>query len=819
VSSYNRDTRPELHEANTLSQASAVPSQIRLRLFLRILMRAGAVVVATVLALGIIAPFINAERFSNPIRRALEAWLGRRVQFQAVHFTVFSGPGFSLQNVLIQEAPAYGLEPFAYVPALDARIRWDQLLLGRIRFSSLRLEAPYINLVKQPGGSWNVLDLMHRLSARGDSHSGLFPALEVSDGRIDFRFGTRKTTLYISDADLSLSPDRGGDLSLDFSGSPARTDRAGMGFGHLRGNIHWYAHPRANGDQIDGSLTLDPSNLSELTTLFAGHDVGIHGDIAGHARIGGALDAVRVNGDLHVDDVHRWDLFPSEGEGWRILYAGILDMNTHSIELHTAPQSPVQSAVTLSLRATGLLGRPDWSIGAKLNQVALGSALPLARRLGLPLPDSLAATGTLEGSAGYSASTGLSGLFVMRDVTASVAGEPRFETSIASATLAADHLHLDPATVQGPGGGTLEASGDYYFSNGRLVASLDARRFSAAELRRTLANWFGSPDALAAITAGQLSGHLDYEHQSPAPPAWSGSFDIAGATMRLAPLSGPLTDCRGSFSFDANTFSLPHLSARLGNLSIAATYRFNANARRREQLRLTIPEAGLDGIQAALAPVLQPGGLFARLGFTHRRPPAWLKERDLDAEISIPHFSAHNISLGSLRAHLLWRGTAIGFSSLHLLLPHGTLRGSGSAAIAGDAPHYRFRLAVSGVPWKKGLLAADVNVATSGFGDDLLSQLRASGTFSISAPVLVPDLSFDLVEGAFTLSLDGLRPTLQATNVVAVTPSGTWTGSAAAGPDGKLIFDFDNGADRRQIVSTLDANTPDSPQPGEAAVQ
>src|ERR1700761_9132488 len=102
----------------------------------RRLWRAALLLALLVLLIGCIAPFVNGASYSGMIERALEAALGRKVSFQEVHFTLFTGPGFSLRDVTIQEDPRYGLEPFAHVPRLDARLRLGRLLLGRIAFSS-----------------------------------------------------------------------------------------------------------------------------------------------------------------------------------------------------------------------------------------------------------------------------------------------------------------------------------------------------------------------------------------------------------------------------------------------------------------------------------------------------------------------------------------------------------------------------------------------------------------------------------------------------------------------------------------------------------
>src|SRR5258707_198184 len=94
---------------------------------------------------GVAAPFLNANPFRSRIQAALENALHRRVTIGAVHFNLFTGPGFTVDDVLIEEDPRAGIEPFAYVASLDARIRLRTLWTGHLTFSNLRLDTPSVN--------------------------------------------------------------------------------------------------------------------------------------------------------------------------------------------------------------------------------------------------------------------------------------------------------------------------------------------------------------------------------------------------------------------------------------------------------------------------------------------------------------------------------------------------------------------------------------------------------------------------------------------------------------------------------------------------
>ena len=69
--------------------------------------------VVAFLALSVIAPFVNAARFSTSVQLALEESLGRKVSFEKVYYRLLPVPGFSLENVIIADNARYGLEPFA----------------------------------------------------------------------------------------------------------------------------------------------------------------------------------------------------------------------------------------------------------------------------------------------------------------------------------------------------------------------------------------------------------------------------------------------------------------------------------------------------------------------------------------------------------------------------------------------------------------------------------------------------------------------------------------------------------------------------------
>jgi hypothetical protein len=773
----------------------------------RRVLRLGFIGLFLLLVAGLIAPFINAAHYSGRIREALEASLGRKVDFHEGHFALFSGLGFSLDSVTIHEDPRYGIEPFAYMPTLQARLRIDKLLVGRIQFSSLRLVDPSVNLVKRGDGAWNIVELVERLRPPRPVSLNVFPALEITGGRVDFKFGTRKTTLYIADSNVSVYPERSGKLYIQFSGSPARTDRAGNGFGHLHGTANWYFGPRSPGEnQLEAKLALDPSDLGEITTLVEGYDLGVHGTASADARIDGPAMALRVSGELRLENVHRWDLLPGGGEHWRVAYHGNADLVARTFSLEAVPwHAAAPTPLSLEMRVNDFLAQPGWSVLARLNKAPAENLLPLCKRMGLPLPEGLTLGGTVGGAIGYSNRSGLAGGLILNDLSASLPSAPPLRAAAASVRISSDSIHFEPAVIQTAFGGTLRVGGDYRLSTQRMIASLNLDEFPVDALSSSIAPWFSRPSAFAVFKKGDLTGQLLYDGGDGTQPAvWSGRVDFANATLVPPGLAVSLAHSDGRITFDHSTFNLQHFSTTLGAKKIRADYVYNALLKHPERLHLHLPSADLSQIEAALEPTLLGQGLLARLRFGRRTVPAWLGARNLEADVSADQFSVNGLGVGSLRSHLVWQGATVQFNSVQLNLPEGLLSARGTLSLAAYSPRYRFASTVSGFAWRGGTLNAESVSETSGTGAEALRNLRSSGTFSGENLRLSTEDAFDKLSGTFEFSFDDGWPNLRLSKIQASQGAEAWVGDAASQSDGKLIFELENADGQRRVVSSLD---------------
>jgi len=644
----------------------------------------------------------------------------------------------------------------------------------------------------------------------------LIPAIQVSNGRFDFKLGTRKTTFYITEADVSIYPERSGRVVLNFSGSPARTDRAGNGFGSLRGSLNWLVNPpSAQTDQLEADVTLDPSNLSELTTLIQGQDIGVHGTISSRAHIAGPLAALNITGDLRLRDVHRWDLLPSTGDDWRVSYGGSIDLITHCLDLRTLPPRPGESVpAALQVKVNDFLTQPAWTLMTSLNQAPVESLLPLARRMGFGLPPGVALSGSVNGVVGYSNAAGLLGEVSIRDAIAKLPQIAPINALEADIKIMPNSLHLEPATLKENGGGTMQVGGDYAWDMQRLAAAITVQGVAIETLKNTAQAWFGEPAALAAFGDGSVTGELKYlshSGETALTSGWSGEFQFTGATILASGVATPLTQAQGTVGFSPTNLDVAHFSATFAGSNLEGSYHYNQAAKRPERLHLELAALAFDQLAAALEPAWREPGLLARLPFTKRSVPPWLAARNLEGDIAIARCGLSQNSSGSLNARFVWQGVNLQLTNFQLLSSDASLKGGGSVNFAARAPIAKFNGKLTGYHWGGGTVDAEGVVESTGVGLDALRSLHANGTFSASDVSLSLNEDFAKLSGGFEFSLASGWPLIHLAKVQAVQPEQDWAGEALSNSDGQLVFDLGNGERQLHIVSILAPPPPTSP--------
>ncbi|MDP2999412.1 MAG: AsmA family protein [Bryobacterales bacterium] len=764
--------------------------------------RALLALVALVLVAGLAAPFFRGDRFAGRIRNALEEGLGRRVEIGEVRFNLFTGPGFTLSNVVIHEDPAIGIEPLAYVTEMDARVGLWSLVTGRLEFSTLRLIEPSVNLAKPEAGSWNLQPLLARAAASARSPGAKTPAIQVRNGRFNFKFGDVKSVFYLSAADLDITPSAGA-AEFRFDGEPARTDRGAQGFGRLSGRGRW--RPAA-GQEFEVDLSLDRSNVGEIARLFHGHDVGMHGLVASRARLTGPLSDIRVSGRLQLEDVHRWDLMPQRGREWPVDYRGRIDLAAQTVELETVPPPGQPMPVSVRFRALDLLSQPRWAAVFTVRQLPVAGVVEVARHFGAALPKQLSLEGSLEGAIGFSLDSGLQGQVLVRDVSLSAPDAPELKIERARIEVDRDRVHAAPFTVETGAGRAAQVEADFRTGAQTLEVLVATRGLAAGDLR-SASEMFGAPPIplLAACEDGTWKGWVRYRREGAAEGLWTGAVELLGVKLAVDGLSEPVLLRSASAQIDGGKLVLSRLRAQAGQIAFEGEYRHEDGAARPDRFRFSVPEAGAAELERVFAPTLRrQGGLIARtLGLVRAGVPDWLAARRAEGSIEIGTLTAQDLRWEKLKARLAWTGPAIEVAELVSVWSQGKLKAKGSISLASVLPVYRLQGRLDGFSWRGAAIDVNGRLETVGSGVELLQNLKSAGTFSAADVPLSEDLECLFTKGRYEIFFRRGAPQLKLASLEVALGDEIYQGQGATLADGRLGVDLTDGKKWLRLTGRL----------------
>jgi hypothetical protein len=767
-----------------------------------------------VIAFGVAAPFLRADRFRPRIQAALEAALNRPVHLGAVHLNLFTGPGFTVEDVLIDDDPAAGIEPFAHVESMQARIRWTSLFAGKLAFSSLRLDTPSVNVVRMPSGPWNIQPLLDHRPQSSASHRHAIPDIQIRGGRIDFKFGDTKSVFYISDADVDMYANENGDVVIRFSGAPSRTDQASPSFGEL--TARGLLQSGANGeDQLSMGVHLDRTAISEITRLFHGSDIGVHGFVLANAKLAGPLSKIGITGDLNISDVHRWDLMPSPGEGWTLNYRGLLNLNGHHLDLATIDSpaaAPQPDPVSAGFQLDDYLAAPKWSGNLQFRDLPAASLAETARHLGAPLPPGVELEGQVQGAIGYSSQSGVGGQLTLARAAVKFPQGGSAQIDSAQVEIADGKVVLAPTDVALEGDQSAQVEGEYSLDNSHA-----AFRISTPQLTIGPGHLLDSAaiPLLEQLQQGAWKGWISYEKTAENPPAWSGQYTLQNAVLDIPGLAAPVRIASASVEMNGDGTQITRMRGRAGTVKFEGDYRYQSAAAHPHRLRLTIPELQLAEVERLMLPTLRRReGFLARAFRLRDRPlPKWLEERDAEITVQVPGLMNGESPLGKLTAHAVWRGASINVSNLEWSMDNTHAAGKMAVNLAKAEPAYQLNGTMENFDYRSGQLDVDGEFMTSGTGPELLLNLRSRGTFEGRGIVLAPDAEMRVVSGSYRVTAANGIPRLLLSNVQVSQGADTLVGQGSTQPDGHLVLELMSGRKQVRLTGML---LPVHPEPAPA---
>jgi len=765
----------------------------------RIVFKTAGAAAALLLVTGLVAPYLAADQYGKRLQASLERALGRRVEIGRVRFSVFKGPGFSIDNVTIHEDPSIGIEPIAYVPRMEIAPSLWGLLRGRFVVGSIRLDegddgsAPVINLAKTGApsepGRWNFAALVNR------SLMSAVPAIHVRTGRINFKFGETKSVFYLMDTDLDISPpgSLGGGWKVSCEAQAARTDRPALGLGAFTLEGKWYIAP----ERVDFDLRLDRGRLAELTALVRGQAGGIHGTISSRLHLAGPIDGIGIIGRLTIEDVHRWDLLPPGGSGWPMDLRGRLNLTAQQLELQSTSSTV---PATLRFRAADYLGQPHWAMAMEWNRFPTAPLLELARHMGAQLPPKLQLSGTIDGAVGYSGQGSFQGQFALHDAAVTIPESPPVRFDVAYVMVDHGHVRLSPTVVRTAEQDEASVEADYAMDADTLDLAISSDGMKVESLRAQVA--LAAVPWLEQAGSGEWSGVLRY-HRGPPASGWSGELGIRGARLAIPGLADPLEMADAHVRIDGARVALDRMEARVGKLAFTGEYRYEPDAARPHRVRLRAAQFHAADLETELMPTLRRNtSLIARaLGRTGL--PDWMRRMALEGAIQIDDLELAGAHLQNVRARLLWEVARVNLEAIQARLSRAALTGALSVNLRGSRPVYQLTGRLAGLSWQSGKLDTQGTLQTSGIGEELLANLKSEGIFSGVGLDLGALGQHRAASGSYSLAWAQAAPRLRLTDLSLRLEDEVYIGRGATQEDGSLQILLTNGVREMRMSGSL----------------
>jgi hypothetical protein len=746
----------------------------------------GSLGLLLILVAGLVAPFIRADQYREQIRQGLQRALHRKVDIHGdTRLNLFRGPGFSIEQVVIHDDPSVGLEPMANVPELQATVRLSSLWSGKLEFATVRFVEPSLNIVKPDSGIWNLAPL---LLGAGTQSTARLPEIQVSGGRLNFKFGHLKSAFYLTNTDLTVTPSGDG-LDIRFSTAPARTDRSAQGYGLFTGRGRW------SGGRIDIDVELEKSSIEELVTLARGQSLGLHGRIASRAKLSGPVADVSVVGKFDLEGIQRWDQIEGSRGSLAMNYRGRLDFGSQRVELYADTGLNPSVPLALKLIIADVLHNPNWIAEVALNRLPASAIVEAARRMGVPLPTALTIEGTAAGVIAYGSIPGVQGQIAIDDALVRLdATGPEFRLPHASILLSGDEIRLQPATLSGQQSRAAQVQAAYAPFKQNLKVLLTGRGLAISDLQDRPGRLLGgvSVPFLDRFKGGTWSGNVSYVSSYNEPGEWTARVAVQNTATTVPGLAAPLRVQAANIEVDGKRIVVRRLHAHTGNIEVFGEFRNDTGEERANRFALTMPSAELAELEHALAPALRrsPGFFSRTFRLRGANVPEWLRTRRAEGTLRIGTLTAGDSVFRAVRARVVWNGANVQLPSVEARYEEGLLRATAEADLTRPAPRYRLRGSLLNIDWRGGYADVTGSLETSGSGGDVLANFAAIGNYELRAVLLSPDLAVRSAAGAFDLSVSRGGPSLKLTVAKATVGSEHFTGEGATNADGKFHMDL-----------------------------
>jgi hypothetical protein len=374
-----------------------------------------AFAVLAVMLLILLPPYISVNRYQRRIATSISASLGRPVHLDRVSLNLLPLPGFTLENFVVDEDPAFGSEPVIRANSVRATLRLSSLWSRRVEFSTISFTEPSVNLVHTAAGKWNLESILLHAAhidaaptvQKQSGPAPRFPYIEATGARLNLKLDSEKSPISLTDADFALWLPDPQQWHLRLSARPARTDTnvSDTGLFELEGTLG----RAASLGQVPISLrgTWRNAPLGEVSRFVLGRDAGLRGDMDLTANAQGTISNSQIQAHLRLTGARRADFVPAQPMNIDLQCLGTATGDFHGFEDLRCSWPPAGSSDAPIVALTGSL--PDLrnmrSADLQIGTPGLPAAtlLDWLRVASSRVPADLTASGALTGNVAYAA--------------------------------------------------------------------------------------------------------------------------------------------------------------------------------------------------------------------------------------------------------------------------------------------------------------------------------------------------------------------------------------------------------------------------------
>ena len=297
-----------------------------------------------------VPPLINVSRFQHRIAANIGAALGRPVHFDRVSLTLLPLPGFTLENFVVDEDPAFGYEPVLRAGEVRVTLRVSSLWHPHVEFSRIDFTEPSVNLVHAANGRWNIESLLlqaaHSEAAptaqRYAGPARRFPYIEATGARLNLKLGDEKMPVSFTDTDVALWLPELHQWHIRLEAHPARTDSSPGDAGTVRAEGTLGGPGLTVGSLADVPIDVHGdwrnAQLGGLMRLLVGRDAGVRGDISLIFGVTGSIGRNTVTTRVKVANARRADFVPDHMLSLEVACTAAAGDTFHSFTAGGVPQ-------------------------------------------------------------------------------------------------------------------------------------------------------------------------------------------------------------------------------------------------------------------------------------------------------------------------------------------------------------------------------------------------------------------------------------------------------------------------------------------------